>query len=453
MIRRAVVLTALLLAAATPPAASAEALVDRCTAAQCRARLTAAELVDEVQALVAARRFAEARPMVAALAAVPAFRLQYRFLSGVIAQQTDDLDAAARFYRAILVDDPTQTGVRLQLARVMLMQGKRQSADRQFRLAEQDADLPPDVARTIRAARNVIRSQKAWRLNVDAGIAPDSNINNATSSDSINVYLGGQAVPLTLNESARPRSGLGRTGSIDAGLRLPAWGETMMLVDVNGAGTDYDGRSFDDFAFEGAIGPEVPLSERTRVRVQAVGAERLYGGRVATRQAGIKGGGETMLSASGRLGVQIDARRTFAAFDDGYSGWQLGGYATYERAVARAVVASGGAFVRRDALRTSAYSSTEAGVIAGIGGELPLGINLGISGTASRARYDAPVHFFSPEPRRDWRLNARATLGIRALRVAGLSPSFSVSVSRIDSSIAYYANTRTRFRFTLARYF
>lgn len=452
MIRRLAALLAWLAVVAAGHAA-AEPLIDRCEASVCRARLTPNQLLDEVQALVTQARYAEARPMLAALAQVPALKLQYRFLSGYVAQQTNDLDGAASFYRAILVDDPKQTRVRLELARVMILQGRTQSADRQFRLAEQDAELPPEIARTIRAARDVIRSKRAWSLNIDAGIAPDSNINNATSADSINVYLGGQQVPLTLDESARPRSGLGRTGSIDAGLRLPMSDAALMLVDVDAIGTDYDGATFDDFAYEAAVGPELRVNERTRVRMQAVGAQRVYGNRIATRQFGLKGGGETMLTQRTRLGIQLDARRTNARFDDSFSGWQIGGYATLERAVAKAIVASAGVFGRRDALKANAYSSTEGGVIAGVGGELPFGLNVGISGTASRAVYDAPVLLFSPEPRKDWRYSARATLGVRAFRVAGLSPSMSLTVSRIDSSIGYYANTRARVRFALARYF
>ncbi len=439
--------------AGVPPAPAPASILDRCTAGRCEARLTPQQLLGEVQALIAQGRYPEARPLLAALAQAPGLRLEYRFLSGFVAQKTGDLAGAADFYKAILTDDPGQTRVRLELARVMMMQGKKQSADRQFRIAEEDGDLPPEIARTIRAARTAIRGSKAWRLNIDAGLAPDTNINNATSADSINVYLGGQALPLTLDESARPRSGIGRTASIDAGVRLPAWGESMLLLDVTAIGTDYDGTDFDDYAFEAAAGPELPLGPATHVRAQAVASQRLYGGQVATRQAGLKGGAETLLSRRDRLGVQIDARRTFAAFDDGYSGWQLGGYATYERAVAKAVVASGGVFARRDALRQAAYSSKEAGVIAGIGGELPYGINLAVSGTASRATYDAPLYFFSPDPRRDWRYSARATLGVRALRVAGFSPSINASISRIDSSLGYYAATRTRFRFALARYF
>ena len=456
MIRRAVRPAALAAAAAVSLAATgaaAQSLVDRCTSGQCRARLTAQQVLVEVQQLVTEARYAEARPLLAALSQVPALRFEYRFLSGYIAQKTSDYGTAAAFYRAILTDDPGQTRVRLELARVMLLQGRRQGADRQFRLAETDPDLPPEIARTIRATRDVIRSQKAWSLNVDAGLVPDSNINNATSADSINVYLGGQAVPLALDEAARPRSGVGRYGSIDAGLRLPAWGEAMMLVDVDAIGTDYDGRQFDDYAVEAAVGPEMPLGDGLRARAQVVASQRLFGGRVAMRQAGIKGGGEMMLSQRGRVGVQIDARRTFQAFDPGFTGWQLGGYATYEHAVAKATVASAGVFVRRDALASAGFSSTEGGVLAGIGGELPFGLNVAISGTASRAVYDAAIPFFSDAPRRDWRYTGRATLGVRAFRIAGLSPSFNVSVSRIDSSIDFYAATRTRFRFALARYF
>lgn len=432
---------------------AAGTILDRCVARACEARLTPDQLLAQVQALVAQARYAEARPLLAALAEAPGMKLPFRFLSGYIAQQSNDLATAAHFYRAILVDDPGQTRVRLELARVMMLQGKPQSADRQFRLAEQDAELPPEIARTIRAARDVIRSRRAWSLSVDLGLAPDSNINNATSADSINVYLGGQQVPLTLDESARPRSGVGRTGSVDAGLRLPLGDAAMMLVDADVVGTDYDGATYDDFAYEAAAGPELRLGGATRVRLQAVGAQRVFGNRVATRQAGLKGGVETMLSQRGRLGVQIDARRTAARFDGNFSGWQLGGYATYEHAIAKAMIASAGLFARRDALVASAYSSTEGGAIAGLGGELPLGLNVALSGTASRARYDAPVAFFGTAPRADWRYSLRATLGVRALRVAGLSPSATLTVSRIDSTVGYYSTTRARVRFALARYF
>lgn len=442
-----------LLAASAATSSHAEALIDQCVAQTCKARLTAGELIEEVQKLVAEKRYTEAAPMVAALQGVPAMTFQYRFLTGYIASQTGDPATAVVMYRAILVDDPGQTRVRLELARTLFAMGKPQSADHQFRLAAEDRDLPPEIARTIRAARDVIRSKRAWSLDFDVGFAPDSNINNATAADSVTVLFGSQAVPLTLNDDARARSGTGQTGRIDAGLRLPVGEGLNALIDLDAAGTNYTGRRFDDYSFEGAAGGEIALNQDLRLRMQAVGAERLFGGRVATTQWGVKGGFEADAGDAARIGLQLDARRTNARFDNSYSGWQTGLYLNYERVVARSLVASGGVFARRDALNAKSYSSTEYGATLGIGGEMPLGFNVGLGGSLSRAAFDGPQAIFSLDPRRDWRFATRATIGNRAIRWLGFSPTLGVSWGRIDSSLDYYASARTRFRFALARYF
>src|SRR3546814_2947433 len=66
--------------------------------------------------------------------------MQSRFLTGYIAAETGHPDRAAAQYRAILTDDPGQTGVRLALAKAMLALHKPGAADRQFKIAEQDQD-------------------------------------------------------------------------------------------------------------------------------------------------------------------------------------------------------------------------------------------------------------------------------------------------------------------------
>ena len=439
--------------ALTAGPARAESILDQCVSQTCKARLTPSELLGEADNLVLARRFDEARPLIAALTAVPALHFEAQFLAGYVAEQTGDLKQAEAIFRAILVDDPKQTRVRLELARTLLAMGKSQAADHQFRLAAEAQDLPPEITRTIRSVRNIIRSKRAWTLNIDLGIAPDTNINNATGADSITVLFGTQPIPLTLGANAQARSGVGITGSLDSGLRLPIAKNTSLLVDVDAAATFYRSSAYDDISLEGAVGPEFKLSEKLRVRVEGLVAQRDFGGVVASRQVGAKTGAELQLSDRQRLGVQIDTRHTTAFFDHGYDGWQIGGYATYERVVARSMIASASLFARRDALADPAYSNTEVGGIIGLGGELPKGFNFGISAGASHASYDAPSFFFSADPRRDWRFNARLTLGNRAIRVWGFSPSFTVSYGRNQSSITYYATQRTRFRFALARYF
>lgn len=442
-------LAAMLLA----PGARAQSILDRCTAETCKARLTPDQVIGELVTLIEARRFDEARPMLDALAQMPQYRLEARFLSGRLAAAKGDHKGAIAFYRDILADDPAQTRVRLELGREMLAIGHTASADKQFRIAQQSDDLPEDIARTIRSVRDVIRSRRAWRLDVDFGFAPDTNINNATSLDTITVQWGSNQLPITLDENARARSGIGQTATISGGFRLPVADRTSMLFDLDSSGNNYSGVDFDDYQVQLAAGPELRFNQDTSMSVQAVAAQRWYGSHLASRQMGVKTGFQTRLSNIQQIGFQLDTRRTDARFDDAYDGWQVGAYATYERAVAKSLVASAGLFARRDWLKADAYSSTELGLIAGFGGELPYGISFGLSGSASRATFDAPIPLFSPEPREDWRYTARATLGNRKIRVWGFSPQISASYSRIDSSIPFFANDRLRFRFAVARYF
>lgn len=433
--------------------AAPETLVDRCVAETCKAMLTADQLAGEAQRMIEARRYDEARPLITALARLPEHRFEARFLTGQLASATGYHADAARQYKKILIDDPSQTRVRLELAREMLAMGHTASADRQFKIAQQDEDLPDDVARTIRRVRDVIRSRRAWRLDLDFGIAPDSNINNATASDTVSILWGGTTLPLTLDSQAQARSGTGLTASLSAGLRLPVAPKVSAIVDLDGAGNNYSGAAYDDYQVQTAAGAEVRLSQRASVSLQAVGAQRWYGGKPVSRQFGAKAGFQTRLSEREQLGIQLDARRTNALFDNAYDGWQTGAYATYERAVSKTLVASTGVFARRDWLKAGAYSSLELGVIAGFGGELPYGISFGLSGTASHATFDAPMPIFSLEPRKDWRWSARATLGNRRWALLGFSPQLSASYSRTDSSLTYFQNDRLRFRIALARYF
>lgn len=438
---------------ASQAAPAPETLVDRCQAKTCRAVLTADQLAGEAQRMIEAKRYDEARPLIHALAQLPEHRFEARFLTGQLASATGFHADAAKQYKKILADDPSQTRVRLELAREMLTLGQTASADRQFKIAQQDQDLPDDVAKTIRRVRDVIRSHRAWRLDVDFGIAPDTNINNATGADTVSILWGGTTLPLTLDPQAQARSGLGETASVSAGLRLPIAHKLSALLDFDGAGTNYSGAAYDDYQVQAAGGAELRLSQTASISLETVGAQRWYGGKAVSRQVGVKGGFQVQLSGREQIGVQLDARRTNALFDNAYDGWQTAAYATYERAISKSLVVSSGVFARRDWLKAGAYSSLELGVIAGFGGELPYGITFGLSGTASHATFDAPMPIFSLDPRKDWRFSGRATLGNRRWAVWGFSPQVSASYSRIDSSLPYFANDRLRFQFALARYF
>jgi tetratricopeptide (TPR) repeat protein len=448
------VLLGLILAAASQSAVPAPPPAACDADGVCRARMTADELVRAAEKLVFAGQYEAALPFIEALKAAPDKTFERRFLAGYVAAETGRYDEAIENFRAILADDPKQTRVRLELARALLLKGDKSAADHHFRLAEQDRTLPQEIAATVRSTRGIIRDQRIWSFRFDVGLAPDTNINNATSAEQIDLLVSpNNRLPFTLNPDARAKSGLGLTGSFSGGLRLKQSDQTAILIDGDGQFTLYEQSDFNDVMLQLAVGPEQKLSARTSVTLQAVALNRWFGGETAQRQFGLKAGLTTYLDQGQRLGVQLDARRTDSGFGTAYDVWQYGTYATYERVVAKSMIASASLFGRRESLKADAFANTEVGANIGIGGELPRGINAGLSGGLSYAGYDAPQILFSNDPRHDWRANFRAYLGSRAIRVLGFSPSVTYTFTHIGSNYRFYDSDRHRLRFVLARYF
>ena len=449
---RAALAVSALVTIAQSPMTESPSLRD-CANGICTMRMTAPQLLAAAEQMVSEHRFDEVKPLLAALDNAPELTMQTRFLKGYVDTETGDLDGAAREFRAVLRDRPDVTRARLELARVLMMQGHDAAADHHFRLAEQDHDLPEEISRTVREARGVLRNRRTWYLNVDLGLAPDSNVNNATAARTIDIAWGNGTLPLALNPDARRRSGVGQTGSVSTGVRLRLKDGVAMLVDADGQVTNYKGNDADDISLLLAAGPELTIKRDTRIAIQATGYQRWYGGRNAQTGAGARLTYQRNLNAGSRIGVQLDARHIDSGFGAQYDGWQSSVFATYERVVDRSLIASATAFVRREDLRAKAYSSTEYGGNVGIGGELPLGLNAGVSGGISRVLFEAPLPLFSAHSRQDWRFNARAYVGARSIRVLGFSPSITYTYNRADSTLDLYRVSRHRIQLGLARYF
>ena len=424
-----------------------------CEAGVCSFRFSAQQLLTIATRMVTDRKYDEAGPLVAALRHAPGMTVPYNFLEGMIALETGNPKAAARRFRYILKDRPGETRVRLELAKALLAQGDMTAADYHLRLAQNDEQLPEEIARAISNARSIIRSKRNWQFGFDFGLAPDTNINSATNAQTVDVNFGPLRFPLSLDEAARARSGTGLTASTFGSLRLPTSERTAIVADLDAVMVNYKGKQADDYSVQLAAGPEWRLGNRTSLSLQGVGLYRWYGGNLAARQFGAKLSLQHDLGPSQRIGLQLDGRHTDSAFGEGYRGWQLGGAATYEQVVAKSAIASISLSARRDFMKLAAFSNSSFGLNLGIGGELPLGVNAGVSGGVSHARYDEPQYFFSSERRKDWRYQARAYLGLRKIRVLGFSPSVEYQYTQVQTNYAIYRSTRHRVQFKLARYF
>lgn len=420
---------------------------------QCHVRVTPQQLLAKAEALIHAKEYQKALPMVEALGQVPELQMQQKFLAGFIAIETGDVKGAIKNFRSILNENPGQTRVRLELARAYLLTGKEASADYHFRLAQNDENLPDEISRTIRNTRSILRDQRIWRFSFDFGFAPDTNINGATDAESIDINFGPITLPLQLDDNARERSGVGQTAGFSGGIRIKASDRLALLLDADSKIVNYKGEAADDIVVQVAAGPELRIARYASVSLQAVGLQRWYGGRLATREYGGKFGYQQALSEGQRLGVEIDARRTESQISNAYSGWQLGANATYEQLIGKSLIASASVFARRDLLNADGFSSFNYGINLGIGGELPLGLNAGVSANVSRSGYDAPLLLYSTEKRQDWRSSARAYVGSRKIKFLGFSPSVDYNYSRVDSNYSLYEMSRHRVNFKFARYF
>src|SRR5690554_308826 len=427
---------------------------------RCELRLTPKQLLARAEHLVLQKQYQAALPLVEALRQVPDLRMQQQFLAGYIAVETGDLKGAISNFRGILEDSPGQTRVRLELARAYLLSGKESAADYHFRLAQNDDNLPDEIARTIRNTRSILRDQRVWRFSFDFGFAPDTNINGATNAETIDVNFGA-ILPgmddvqgeLELDENARRKSGIGQIAGFSGGVRLKASDKLAFLFDADSKLINYQGQAADDIVAQIAAGPELRIARYTSVSLQAVGLQRWYGGSLATREYGARVGFQAALNQGQRIGIELDGRRTDSKLSDSYSGWQIGANATYEHLIGKSFIASASLFARRDLLNSDGYSSTNYGVNLGIGGELPLGLNAGISGSISRSTYDEALLRYSTEKREDWRSYARAYIGSRKIRFLGFSPSADYNYSRVDSNYDLYQMNRHRVNFKMTKFF
>jgi outer membrane protein len=267
------------------------------------------------------------------------------------------------------------------------------------------------------------------------------------------VTLGNTTLPLTLDNNARRRSGLGQSVAVSSGVRLRLKDGLAVIVDADGQFINQDGGADDDVSALLAAGPELTFKSGTRVSVQALAAARWFGGKAVSKGPGARTNFQMNLDDGQRIGLQVDVRHNASDYGHDFEGWQIGAYASYERVVDHSMVASLTLFGVRQSLGSAAYSNTEYGGLIGIGGELPHGINAGISGGISRAVFDEPMAFLSSSPRHDWKPNVRAYLGLRSIKVAGFSPSVTYTYNATLSSIPLYKTTRSRILFGVSRYF
>ena len=354
------------------------------------------------------------------------------FLYGSIAMAREDWQTAIARFRAMLIRDPTLPRVRLDLALAYFRAKEDGSAAYHFRQVLGDKDLPPIVRVRTLAFLDAIRRRKTWSVSAAVALAPDSNINAATSSRQVNLF----GFPAQLSEDARQTSGVGLNANISAGYEARISPDLRFRTSARLYTRTYKKSKFNDRTLTLRAGPRF-LFEKFDLRPELTARARRLSGEMYSRAAGIELSGDWNLAPAWRLSAAVGGERIF------YETF-LGDGNMYSTRVGLAhalgpatLLRADGAF-RREAVESEAYSWRE--FIAGISAtrELPRGFVVTAGSSYRLRRYDRPIAAFGPEARQDRTLAGRIKVSNRHIELFGFMPELTVRHERRSSNLSLY---------------
>lgn len=380
--------------------------------------------------------YATAETAYRALAGNPDIELrsEARFrLAMMLADRQGKHREAAVEFRRILDDKPKAARVRLELARMQALLGNLGAASRELRAAEASG-LPPEVQQLVRFYANALSARKPFGGSIEVAIAPDSNINRATKSDTLGTVLG----DFTLDEDARARSGVGLALRGQAYARAPLGPTSNLLLRLSGSADIYRQSQFDDFILGVQAGPEFTWG-RGKFALSAGPSWRWYSTDPYSFSVSGSVNWQHPLGKRGQLRVDAGAGRTNNKRNDLQDATHYSLAAGVDRAFSARF--GGGLQVRgtREVARDLGYSTASGGVSAYLFRELgktTAVISLGYS------HLEADRALFLFKRRIDDQMTANMSATFRTLRVGSFAPLARVGFERNYSSVGIYDFSR-----------
>ena len=279
-----------------------------------------AEQVAEAQALIDAGRFMEAVLLLGPLVQEQVIHADSLFLYGLASLQASQQEGVAAdtkrtlmsqaiaSFRAMLVTAPGLVRVRLELARAFFLNGQDGLARRHFEMVLA-AGVPPPVAANVASFLRVMRTRKRWAGYFGAAVAPDSNLNAASDTETIYIDVFGARLPFQREGDFGAESGLGLAVWGGAEYQMPDPRSERLRLRVGGdmVQREYSGGDFDQFLLAAHVGPRWLAGPRTEFSVLGVAHRQWLGGHPYIDEIGVR------LELDRRLGPAVWARGTASA--------------------------------------------------------------------------------------------------------------------------------------------
>ena len=399
--------------------------------------------IAEAEALFAANKIAELKPLLAALKQEKPPHLAVLFLSGMVANAEGDYAAAANAFRAMLTRDPSLIRPRLELALALQKSGDRQAAKYHYQQVLA-ANLPDNVKRNVYQQLGDIRERlPALRLSVD--LVSDSNPKQTTNSRV--VQIGG--LTYTLNDAGSAQSVFGLLVTADASLPLPS--NPSWYAHAYGEVYEYPKRDLDLMYGEASIGKRFDKGQHSLalelgVHGSSYQDKALYQGYLLRSNI--------FMQQLPKLAMLLDA--SIKSYD--YSSLQYLSGHLMSVDVNTIYVPSptqrwdfGASFAKNNA-EEAAYSYTQPGLSARFSQEWAGGWITGARLQGLIANYDAPDPFFG-KTRRDKEARFEVDVLNRKLKLWAFSPKLLMGYVKRDSNLTLYSYDRVYVRAGLSTEF
>lgn len=395
--------------------------------------LTPAQLFRYADAARDAGEFATAETAYRALAANSdlELRTEARFrLAMMLADKQKKYREAAVELRKILDEKPKAARVRLELARMHAQLGNAGAAARELRAAEA-AGLPAEVEQMVRFYANALNARKPLGGSLELAIAPDSNINRATRSNTLGTVIG----DFTLDDAAKAHSGVGLSLRGQTYARLPLGAKANLLARVSGSADLYRDHAFDDFILGVQLGPEL-VSGADRIALSAGPGWRWYGTDPYSFTYGGNVSWQHPLGKRTQLRVDGGVTRVNNKRNDLQDSvvWSLS--AGVDRAFSARFGGGVQLYGAREAARDPGYATASGGLGTYLFrefGKTTAVLSLGYSHLEADERLA-----LYPERRRDDRLSANLSATFRQVRIGTIAPLARVKWERNFSTIEIY---------------
>lgn len=362
--------------------------------------------------------------------------IEVLFLGGLIAIENQNYAAAIDRFQKILIDHPKITRARLELARTYFLSGNDEGAQFQFERVLA-SDLPEGVTANVQFFLAQIRSRRSWAFGFGFSLLPDSNINQATSSQTVMIA----GLPFTLSSDAKQTSGVGLLWQLNGEKRWDIADQWRIALNGNLLRKDYSKKQFNDTTVYSRIGPRY-LFEGGDVGVGLSLSKRLLGDMPYNDAQGLFVDTNRQLGEHWLAQASLESQQFQFDTGKGSPGTVTSSFLKVRYLLSPVSLIEGGVDLSYDNTISRLMLHQTTGYSAGFRSEAPFGLLYGINVRNAQTHYPVFQSFFN-QYRDDELSSVSVDLTKRDWQIYGFAPVISVTKIKNNSRISLYNYERT----------